>query len=393
MKKMFGKLIAVFTAAMLLTQSAALADTISFSGTVTAGETYEVYAPIGGTVESVDVEVGQQVTAGTVLATLSTTKVYATESGTVTGVFGQVGDNADTVAEKYGAVMYIEGDSVYSIAASTDNAYNKTENKFVHVGEEVVLSCYSDGDHTGTGVITSISGTDYTVKVLSGEFEIGETVNIYRDSESSSNRIGRGTLSRVNPTAVKGSGSIVSYAVSNGDTVERGDLLFETLSGDFDGLYMSGNQILADVDGTVAEINLSQGSKVEKDSVVAVLYPSGKMRVEAHVEEGNLNMISVGDEVSVELIWNQDEEVTYPGTITMISAIADSSTSSSSSSATSMGSSAGSSSASSSSDTVTYTVYIDFDADENTRYGMTAVVNTLEDTVDTETEEEGSEQN
>ena len=84
MKKMFGKLIAVFTAAMLLTQSAALADTISFSGTVTAGETYEVYAPIGGMVESVDVEVGQQVTAGTVLATLSTTKVYATESGTVT---------------------------------------------------------------------------------------------------------------------------------------------------------------------------------------------------------------------------------------------------------------------------------------------------------------------
>ena len=308
-------------------------------------------------------------------------------------MFGQVGDNADTVAEKYGAVMYIEGDSVYSIAASTDNAYNKTENKFVHVGEEVVLSCYSDGDHTGTGVITSISGTDYTVKVLSGEFEIGETVNIYRDSESSSNRIGRGTLSRVNPTAVKGSGSIVSYAVSNGDTVERGDLLFETLSGDFDGLYMSGNQILADVDGTVAEINLSQGSKVEKDSVVAVLYPSGKMRVEAHVEEGNLNMISVGDEVSVELIWNQDEEVTYPGTITMISAIADSSTSSSSSSAASMDASAGSSSASSSSDTVTYTVYIDFDADENTRYGMTAVVNTLEDTVDTETEEEGSEQN
>ncbi len=365
MKNTFRKLAAVLTAGMMLAQSAALADTISFSGTVSAGETHEIYAPIGGTVESVAVEVGQKVNAGDVLATLSTTK------------------------EKYGAVMYIEGESVYSIAASTENAYNETANKFVHVGEEVVLSCYSDGDHTGTGMITAISGTDYTVKVLSGEFEIGETVNVFRESATSANRIGRGTLSRVNPTAVTGEGSIVSYAVSDGDTVERGDLLFETLSGDFDGLYMSGNQILSDIDGTVATINLSQGSKVEKNSVAAVIYPTGKMRVEAQIEESNLGMISVGDAVSVELIWNQDEDVTYSGTISMISAIADGTASSS----TATGGSTVMSGSTSSSDSVTYTVYVDFTADENTRYGMSAVVNTLENTAATEVGEEGSEQN
>ena len=360
MKNKFGKLVSICAAGALLWQGAALADTISFEGTVAASQTCEVYAFIGGTVASVDAQVGQQVAEGDVLATLNTTKVYATESGVVTGVFGQIGDSAETIAEKYGAVMYIEGESVYSIAASTENAYNATENKFVHVGESVYLSCYSDG------VITAIEGTDYTVKVLSGEFLIGETVNVYRgEAAKSANRIGRGKLSRTNPTSVTGSGSIVSFAVSSGDTVQRGDLLFETLDGEFDGLYMRGNQILAETDGTVAELKLEQGGKVEKDSVAAVLYPAGSMRIEAQVDEADLASIAVGDPVTIELLWNQDEEITYEGTISMISAIANSST-------------AQTGAEQDASDSVTFTVYIDFTPDANTRYGMSAVVSTID---------------
>ncbi len=377
---------ALVTTAMLLS-SAALADTITFTGTVAASQTCEVYAPIGGTVDAVDVEAGQKVSAGDVIVRLSTTKVYAEEAGTVTGVFGQPGDSAETVAQKYGAVMYIEGESVYSIAASTDNAYNSTATKFVHVGERVYLECYSDGKHTGTGVITAIEGTDYTVKVLSGEFLIGETVNVYRgESAVSAQRIGRGTLNRVSPTAVSGSGSIVSLAVSDGDTVERGDLLFETLDGSFDGLYMSGSDITADVNGTVSEVSAQQGGAVQKNSVVAVLWPDSAMRVEAQVAEANLASIHVGDPVSIELVWNQDEGVTYDGVITMISAIADSATASSSDA---MGVETGDSD-----DTVTYTVYIDFTPDENTRYGMSAVVTTLdeEEEIEEEVEEETAEE-
>ena len=307
-----------------------------------------------------------KVAEGDVLATLNTTKVYAAESGVVTGVFGQIGDSAETIAEKYGAVMYIEGESVYSIAASTENAYNETENKFVHVGESVYLSCYSDGDHTGTGVITAIEGTDYTVKVLSGEFLIGETVNVYRgDAAKSANRIGRGKLSRTNPTAVSGSGSIVSFAVSSGDTVQRGDLLFETLDGEFDGLYMRGNQILAETNGTVAELKLEQGGKVEKNSVAAVLYPAGSMRIEAQVDEADLSSIAVGDPVTIELLWNQDEEITYEGTISMISAIANSAASQTGAEQET-------------SDSVTFTVYVDFTPDANTRYGMSELVSTID---------------
>ena len=372
----FKRILSALIVSAVLLAPCALADSITFTGTVAASGTYEVYAPIGGTVEAVNAQAGQKVAANDVLVKLSTTKVYAEESGTVTAVFGQPGDSADTVAQKYGAVMYIEGESVYSIDASTDNAYNSTATKFVHVGEAVFLSCYSDGSHTGGGVITAVQGTGYTVQVTSGEFLIGETVNVYRgDSPVSTQRIGRGTLNRASPTAVTGSGSIVAFAVSPGDAVQRGDLLFETLDGAFSGLYMSGSEIAAGVSGTVSQINAQQGGALQKDGVVAVIYPEGAMRVEAQIAETNLASVAVGDPVSIELVWNQDEGVTYPGTISMISAIADS--------AASEGANADSA--------ATYTVYIDFAPDENTRYGMNAVVTTLDaeaEPADAEKEEE-----
>ncbi len=374
-------LLALLTVAVLLVAQTALAESITFSGTVAATETREVYAPIGGKVEAASGDAGQKVAADDVLVTLSTTKVYAEEDGTVTDVFGQPGDSAETIANLYGAVVSIEGGSVYSIAASTENAYNSTATKFVHVGESVYLSCYSDGKHTGAGVVTAVEGTDYTVRVTDGEFLVGETVNIYRgESAVSSKRIGRGTLNRTSPTAVTGTGSIVSVAVCPGDTVKRGDLLFETLDGTFDGLYMSGVEIRAGVDGTISQMNAQQGATVQKGEVVAVIYPEGAMRIEAQVEEANLASIHTGDPVSIELIWNQDEEVTYPGTISGISAIADSSAA-----GDSMDGEAA----------VTYTVYVDFTPDENTRYGMSAVVTTLdaeEPVADVEADEDMSEE-
>ena len=353
------KILSILVCCTLLLGSA---SAISFSGSVAASNTVEIYAPIGGTVESVLVSAGQKVQAGDVLATLETTKVYASEDGVITGVFGEPGDSAETISERYGAVMYIEGETVFTIAADTEEAYNATANKYVHVGEEVYLSCYSHGTHTGKGIITSIEGTTYNVNVTEGAFLLGETVNVFRgETNASSKRIGRGDAQRKNPTAVNGSGSIVSIAVANGDSVKKGDLLMETLDGSFDGLYMCGTDITAAAAGTIAEVKLSQGAKADKNSVAAVIYPAGEMRVEAQVSEYDLSEISVGDPVNVELIWNQDEEVNYAGVISMISSIA----------------SAGN--ADMDGGDVTYTVYVDFTPDENTRYGMSAVVSTMDE--------------
>ena len=110
MKFRSKRILSVLLSALLLLASCALAETITFTGTVAASQSCEVYAPIGGTVEAVNAEAGQKVRAEDVLVQLSTRKVYAEEAGVVTGVFGQPGDSADTIAQKYGAVVYIEGD-------------------------------------------------------------------------------------------------------------------------------------------------------------------------------------------------------------------------------------------------------------------------------------------
>lgn len=337
-----------------LLSAAALADSLTLNGTVSAGKTIEVYAPIGGTVASVVAEVGQEVGAEDVLYTLKTTKVYADEDGVVTGIFGEPGDSAETVAARYGAVMYLEGKSVYSVSASTDNAYNATDTKFVHVGETVYLKCRSNADRTGAGTITTIEGTSYTVKVSSGTFIPGDSVDIYRDKAfTPSKRIGRGSISRVSPTAITGTGSIVRFAVKDGKKVKRGDLLFETLDGTFDGYYMSGTKILAGSDGIVGSLNAAQGSSIQGGSVVAVLYPKNGMRVEATVPEDSRNQIKVGDKVLIEL--ESNESKTYKGTVKLVSALAESGTTETS-----------------------YRVLISFTPDQDVNFGMSVVVTTME---------------
>ena len=103
------------------------ASALTASGTVTPGKTVTVAAPIGGTVDAVNVEKGMVVAAGDVMATLKTTKIYAPEDGTVTGVFAAPGDDAATVTNTYGAVMYLEGTTKYTVSGSTSKAYSSEE--------------------------------------------------------------------------------------------------------------------------------------------------------------------------------------------------------------------------------------------------------------------------
>ena len=333
----------------------ALADTLTLNGTIAAGTTVEVYAPVGGAVEKVSAEVGQALEADDALFTFRTSKIYATENGRVTGVFGEPGDSADTVAQRFGAVLYLEGESVFTVAASTEGAYNATDTKFVHVGERVYIQCRSSSERSGAGLITSIDGAKYTVRVTAGSFIEGDSVDIYRDSaRSNTQKIGKGTVARLSPTAVTASGAIVRVAVANGDRVKRGDLLLETLDGSFDGLYMSGTTVTAGSSGVLGSLNVNQGGSVQKNAVVAVLYPLDGMRVEATVPEDSRSEIKPGDRVLIEL--ESDESRTYDGVVTMVSAVAEQG--------------AGE---------VSYKVLVSFTPDEYAHFGMGVLVTTLED--------------
>lgn len=127
---------------------AAQAETV-FAGEVTAGTTQVIAAPYGGLVEDVRVRVGDSVKIGDPIATVETSKTYASTDGTVSGVFAREGDSADGVKTQYGALVYIEPINRYTLECSTEKGYNSSENRYIHIGESVFLKCTKDGSHQG----------------------------------------------------------------------------------------------------------------------------------------------------------------------------------------------------------------------------------------------------
>ena len=342
--------------------AAALADSVTVTGKVVSTETEIVTAPIGGTVSKILHAAGTHVDAGEPLVSLNTTVVYAQENGVVR-IFGAPGDQTESVAARFGAVAYVEPDYSYTISASTKSAYDAEENRIVHPGETVYLRGYSETKHTGKGRVTQVSGTSFTVEVDSGNFSSGETVNVYRKSSYlASTRIGKGTLSHTDPVAYTAeASSIVRFAVEDGASVQKGDALFETLSGQFDFLNMTGNQITATRSGIISAVSVTPGTAVEKGAGTVEIYPDSAMRVEASVSEINLRYLSVGSKVTVEFPYLQEETVSVKGTVERISFLAD-------------GTNPEATEENSTSDEAYYLVYIAFDPVENLRYGMSAVV-------------------
>ena len=348
------KRILAMLSVLLLAAGVAQGETLSLNGTVEAGVTIPVYAPIGGTVESVGVEKGMHVKAGETLFTYWTEKTYASEDGTVTGVFVKAGDDAELVTERYGADLYIEGKILYSVSSSIKNAYSAAENKLVHTGETVYLQCRTDSTRTGTGIITSVDGSSYTVLVTEGNFMIDDSVTIYRDSAyTDKSRLGRGNISRVNPTAVNATGAVVNVAVKDGARVKRGDLLMETLNGTFEGYQMTGTAVTAAEEGVITSVSAEAGSSVSKGDVVAQIAPLSGMCIKASVSADDRGALKAGDTVRIEL--EADESKSYQGTVRFVSEIPEEDT-----------------------EEVSYQVIIDFTPDTDICFGMAVVVTSVE---------------
>ena len=350
--KKIGKTLLLAVLAMMLALPA-MAEDITFDGQVTAAYARDVYTSFTGTIDQVDVIPGDPVEADTPVARLRTTKVYAEVSGTVVAVPAQVGDSVESVTTRYGAPMYIDDGVHYTVAASGEGskAYESVESRRGQPGETVYRRSRSDDSHTGTGLITATDGSSYTVEVTEGVFTSGETVNVYRDAAfTESQRIGRGAIANKSPEAVTATGRVVSLAVNVGDTVQRGDLLMETLEGGMNGGSMS-SQLLSGVQGVVAEVLVAQGDSVAEGARIASIWPAEAMQIEALVPESDLAAVAVGDAVSITFDWNQDDAQPLQGTVTGIAFAADSESTS-----------------------TCYTATIAFTPDESVRYGMNVTV-------------------
>lgn len=272
-------------------------------GTVVSGNAMAVTAPVGATVDEVLVRVGDTVSEGDLLFTMDTTKVYAQSDGMVAGVRAQPGDDVATVQERYTGLMYIEPSSKYTISTSTSNAYDSSENNYIHVGETVYLRSNTTRKRTGIGFVTLVDSSSYNVEITAGNLELDEYVDIYRDPEYVyATKIGTGKIARGTDVAVtETEGTVYKVHVAQGDQVKRGDLLMEIVTGSFSAQDIPSLEVAADYDGVIATVDASAGDAVTEKQVLATVYPAEDMQIAVDVTESNLVQIAVGDRVRIEM--------------------------------------------------------------------------------------------
>jgi len=273
-----------------------------FTGTTVARSTMNITAQAGGIIDELYVQPGSVVKEGEVIARLRTTKVFATQNGTVAHIQATEGKDAD------GTVLEIAPISRYTIHCTSDSAYDSISSNLVHCGETLYMKCTTNGTHQGSGKVYSIDGSTYMVEATGGEFYVGETVYLYRDAEYAYKQlVGKGTVVSSTTEAYESDGRITAIHVSEGEYVEKGELLYEVIDGE-------STEIVAPADGIITVCNVNCGAVVEDAQIIANLVSFDEICVAVQVEEDQIGQISVGDSAALTCFWYEGERL-IPGTV------------------------------------------------------------------------------
>ena len=319
MKKWY-KAAVLLTALLLLTASAAMAEEgrVELNGMLEPAKAEIIKAPMSGSVLECPAEAGDLLKAGEELLVIDTVRIYAPCDGVIAGLRAEEGDRLSVVQAFYGAAMYVEPASVYMISASTTNAYDSNANRMIHVGEKVYLTSVNNYSRTGEGIVTSVTGENYTVEVLESNLRLNETCRVSReeDNDEEKGRIGQGKTQRNNPIAIQAEGSVLKLHVQEGDEVRKGDLLMEVAPDMLEGKTES--VIAAEKDWVVLAVSAAEGGAVQKGQPVAQVFEEGTLRAVVQAEEEDLKALAEGDKVTVTLDIDP-EKYTYEGVIEKIS--------------------------------------------------------------------------
>lgn len=131
---------------------------------------------------------------------------------------------------------------------------------------------------------------------------MGETVYLYRDAEfSTKQRVGIGTVVENETEKYEADGTVIRLCVGKGEEIERGQLLYETVSG-------SGTEIRADAAGIVSGVNAANGERVQKGQTLATVVPRESVCVEIAADETQVTQFRKG--MRVEITYEADREET-----------------------------------------------------------------------------------
>ena len=338
-----------------------ISETITGSGTLTSSDVESIDIPSDVEITDFYVEVGDSVSEGDLLASVSTSTlqsamsdlqdqldavdeeieslsaesvsstITAGTSGRVKKIYAEADTEvADTMYE-YGALMLISIDGYMAVEIETDD---------LETGDTVTVTDSDETEYDGT-VEEAADGTAVILITDNGP-EYGDEVTV---TDSDGNEIGTGTLYIHQEMAVTGyAGTVSSISVSENDSVSSGATLITLtdteLSVNYDSLlseretieesletliriYKEGG-ICATCDGVIESVYDSSSSTSSGSSVTAVTIASNtSMTITVSVDESDILYISEGLEAQVTISSVSDDA--FSGTVTDIDTEASSS--------------------------------------------------------------------
>lgn len=312
------KLLALLLVVLMLPAAAMADETVTSNAVAESCTVYQITAPYSGVLKTFDWETGDVIDENELLFEMDTLKVYAPVDGTVRAMFAEEGDQSANVLAQYGMLAAIEKKNPMVVNATSSGAYNKDENRIVHVGETVYLEEVNDRDNEGTGRIIAVDSKGYVVEVTGGLFDDNVSIEIYRDPNCGSKScIGSGRTDVTAEIPVSGVGYVLRAAAKEGDIVQKGDLLYELAAQDAENTLQSA-KLTAPAQGAV-ELAVPSGMQVYKGQLLAKIHELSAIDVVASVDEMDLDRIAVGESVTVVFDRYPDSQVT--GTVTQISRI------------------------------------------------------------------------
>ena len=346
-----------------------VSSSITGSGTLEAADSYSVTTLIEGSILTADFEEGDEVEEGTILYTIDSSDasnsleqaeislnqaqrsynnqlesqedliITAPVSGQVYSIDVEVGDDV-TAGE---TVATIRDSQTMSLEVS----FPADDASSFYVGQSATVTLDSTFE-TLTGTISKISGTD---TVLTGNVIVRMvTIDVSNPGGLSTEQTASAAVGTATSTAsgtftykeeetvtAEVSGEVSSIRVSEGDQVSSGQTLIVLTSDDLDDSLQSASEslrnaeislenqyenlddytITSPIKGTIVDKNYNAGETTEANQVLCTIYDLSYLTMTLSVDELDIASIEVGQSVSI--VADAVEDTTYTGTVTKVS--------------------------------------------------------------------------
>lgn len=278
----------------------------SYNNQLESQEDLTITAPVAGQVYSIDVEVGDDVTAGETVATIRDSQTMSLE----------VSFPADAATSFYvGQSATVTLDSTFETLTGTISKISGTDT--VLTGNVIVRTVTIDVSNPGglSTEQTASAAVGTATSTASGTFT-------YKEEETVTAQV---------------SGEVSSIRVSEGDQVSSGQTLIVLTSDDLDDSLQSASEslrnaeislenqyenlddytITSPIKGTIVDKKYNAGETTEANQVLCTIYDLSYLTMTLSVDELDIASIEVGQSVSI--VADAVEDTTYTGTVTKVS--------------------------------------------------------------------------